>query len=293
MGMRALVAALACVVLVASGQAGGQAPGRAPAAAEFFSFEEDFEGWTSGDIVTSGSQVEVARSEDRAKDGRTSVKLRLHSRGEVPTAAAWIQRAFKLAPNKTYEVEVGFSLATADSGGPAIAGPSGVMAGTTRQAPVALRDAIAFVQGDFIFSNRSPRYRWLTKRYEYTANTDDAGELSVIVGVVAAGLDASYYVDSVRIGFTERQAGAVSPVISSAVFAGKKLTIEGAGFGPSPRVIIKNVDRTDFLTSSSDHSIRLRGGLASLGLSPGSNRIRVVDDTTAAASEPFDFIVTI
>jgi hypothetical protein len=64
--------------------------------------------------------------------------------------------------------------------------------------------------------------------------------------------------------------------------------IEGSGFGPSPRVLINNVDRTSFVVLSSPELIKVKGAFFDLGLRDGDNSIRIVDDTTAAASEPFD-----
>lgn len=264
----------------------------APELVEFFSFEQDFEGWMPESILTAGSTASITRSQDRSIDGQTSVKLAVHTTGEVgPKAAAWIQRAFTLAPNETYQLEVRYFLATSD-GGLAIAGPTGTMVGATNSPPASLSDALTFFHGT-VMSDRSPRYRWLKKEYEFTARTDEAGRISVIIGVVLSGLDSSYYIDGIRTKFTRRQPGAIQPVINSASIAGKRLTVQGSGFASSARVIINDIDRSDLIVVSSDSSITLRGSGRVLGSTGrgGHNAIRVVHDTTAAASEPFDLLV--
>jgi hypothetical protein len=259
----------------------------APELVEFFSFEQDFEGWMPESILVAGSTASITRSQDRAIDGQTSLKLAVRGIGEVPTAAVWIQRGFTLAPGETYQVQLRYFLATAD-GLRAIGTPTGTVVAATNSPPANL-DEVFLLFHEFVVSDRSPRYRWLRKQYEFTAQTDDEGTLSVIIGVMASGIDTNYYIDGVRIKFTRRQAGAVQPVIKSASFSGKRLTIQGSAFGPSPRVIINDIDRSDLIVVSSDSSITLRGGAAALGLTgPGHGGIRVVDDTTAAASAPFD-----
>jgi hypothetical protein len=257
----------------------------APELVEFFSFEQDFEGWTP---EMAGAPGAISRSQDRAIDGQTSVKLDVHPPGEVVLSAVWIQRGFTLTPNETYQVQVRYFLAARDGG--AGFGGTDTMAGATNSPPSSLTDALTFLR-DFVRSDKSPRYQWLRKEYEFTARTDDAGALSIVTGVIAGGIFASYYIDGIRIKFTRRQAGSVQPIISAASRLGKRLTIQGSGFGTSPRVIINDVDRSDFIVAASENSTTLRGSQSSLGLTRSPNKVRLVDDNTAAASEPFDLVV--
>jgi hypothetical protein len=257
----------------------------APEVVEFFSFEQDFEGWTP---EMAGAPGAISRSQDRAIDGETSIKLDVHPPGEVITSAVWIQRGFTLTPNETYQVQVRYFLAARDGG--AEIGGTNTMAGATSSPPSTLSDALTFLE-DFVRSDKSPRYQWLLKEYEFTARTDDAGALSIMTGVLAGGVFLSYYIDGIRIKFTRKQAGSVQPIISAASRLGKRLTIQGSGFGTSPRVIINDVDRSDFIVAASDNSTTLRGSQSSLGLTRSHNKVRVVDDNTAAASEPFDLFV--
>jgi photosystem II stability/assembly factor-like uncharacterized protein len=66
------------------------------------------------------------------------------------------------------------------------------------------------------------------------------------------------------------------PSIESAVFDGKKkLTINGRGFGESPRVLINGEDQTSRISSASATSIKLKGKAKKLGLNPGDNSVQV------------------
>jgi hypothetical protein len=60
--------------------------------------------------------------------------------------------------------------------------------------------------------------------------------------------------------------------ITSAAFeAPKKLTISGINLSKAPRVLINDVDRTDFIVDASDTTIQLRGKAKKLKLKPGDN----------------------
>src|SRR5262249_21599912 len=79
------------------------------------------------------------------------------------------------------------------------------------------------------------------------------------------------------------------PFIDSAGFDGKKtLTISGSQFGSAPQVSINGQDRTDFVASSTDTSINLKGKAKRLGLKSGDNTLQVID-STGATSDLFTF----
>lgn len=75
------------------------------------------------------------------------------------------------------------------------------------------------------------------------------------------------------------------PQISSVVFdAPKKLTISGSQFGSAPRVLIDDVERTDFVIGATDVSIQLKGKAKKLGLKSGDNTIQVLDSSGASSN---------
>jgi photosystem II stability/assembly factor-like uncharacterized protein len=75
------------------------------------------------------------------------------------------------------------------------------------------------------------------------------------------------------------------PTITSASFDGyKNLSIEGSGFGLSPRVLINGSDRSDFITSSSTTTIALKGKPKKLGLRVGENTLQVISAAGAPSN---------
>ncbi len=73
------------------------------------------------------------------------------------------------------------------------------------------------------------------------------------------------------------------PVISSATFTGKLLTITAATLGDLPRVFINGVDQTDKIKRAQGSQITIKGKKRPLGLASGENRIRVVRGQAASA----------
>ena len=77
------------------------------------------------------------------------------------------------------------------------------------------------------------------------------------------------------------------PSIDSVDFNGtKKLTVFGDKFGSASRLSINNQDRTGFITSISDNTIRVKAKSKKLGLTAGDNTIQVFD-TSGSASNVF------
>ena len=75
------------------------------------------------------------------------------------------------------------------------------------------------------------------------------------------------------------------PSIATVTFNGKKrLTIDGAGFGDSPTVMINGEDRTFRIAESSDASIVLTGKIKKLGLRSGENIVQVFTSDNASSN---------
>jgi len=75
------------------------------------------------------------------------------------------------------------------------------------------------------------------------------------------------------------------PTILDAYLTGsgkKKLTIHGNGFGNSSRVFINGAERTDFVTSVFETTIKLKGKQKKLGFVTGNNTVQVKDATGAS-----------
>jgi photosystem II stability/assembly factor-like uncharacterized protein len=75
------------------------------------------------------------------------------------------------------------------------------------------------------------------------------------------------------------------PSIVAVAFNGKKrLTIDGAGFGDSPTVMINGEDRSFRIAESSDTSILLTGKIKKLGLRSGDNTVQVITSDSVSSN---------
>src|SRR5262249_54936231 len=70
--------------------------------------------------------------------------------------------------------------------------------------------------------------------------------------------------------------GLGAPAIASATLSGKRLTIEGVGFGNSPAVTINGAEVSTFITASSDTGVTLKAKPKKLNLHAGDNVLLVV-----------------
>jgi BNR/Asp-box repeat. len=75
------------------------------------------------------------------------------------------------------------------------------------------------------------------------------------------------------------------PKITSVEWNGKKLmVIDGNAFDSGAHLVINDVDRTDFIRSITDTTIRIKGKARGLGLKAGDNTIRVTNSDGAATN---------
>jgi hypothetical protein len=83
----------------------------------------------------------------------------------------------------------------------------------------------------------------------------------------------------------------LAPAIDSVAYDGRKtLTISGSQFGAAPRVSINDQDKTDFIASSTDTSITIKGKAKRLGLKSGNNTLQVID-SAGTTSNVFTLIL--
>lgn len=166
---------------------------------EFYSFENDSEGWTaSGTDLDLGSGFipwSISRSQERAEDGNTSFKLdlaSLNSRGKI-----WIERQFIAEPNRIYQVSVEYALAS--TGGDL--GAYTMITGVLTKRPETRTDLIPAYKDLASNENSSPAvYAWAERKYEFTVRTGDEGTLYAVIGMWGtSGLHHIVFVDSVRV----------------------------------------------------------------------------------------------
>lgn len=80
---------------------------------DFYSFENDMEGWSINGTELNLDEWAVTRSQERAFDGSTAVKLDLTNNNDA--GKIWIEKPFLVEPNRLYEVNVSYSFASADA----------------------------------------------------------------------------------------------------------------------------------------------------------------------------------
>lgn len=79
---------------------------------EFYSFENDMEGWTTKGTDLVLNEWSITRSQDMAKEGSSSLKLDLFNRND--NGKIWVEKAFTVEPNQIYQASVEYSLASAE-----------------------------------------------------------------------------------------------------------------------------------------------------------------------------------
>lgn len=106
----------------------------------------------------------------------------------------------------------------------------------------------------------------------------NSGMPPVVVTAFAAQESGLIQASTYGRGAYEIMAGVSRPAISSVEFNKKKMTINGSRFSGSPSVIINDIDRTSYVKTVSDTTIRLKAKPKKIGLIEGDNTIRVVNE---------------
>lgn len=79
--------------------------------------------------------------------------------------------------------------------------------------------------------------------------------------------------------------GKVQPRINSVTSDGiKRVFIDGSGFDQPPKIVVNGEDKTSWISSSSDTSVKLKGKLKKIGLRPGSNTVQAINADGAASN---------
>ncbi len=177
----------------------------------FFSFEDDLEGWTINaiDVGEEGGVSDdwtISRSQDMSRDGATSVKLDLANYNDA--GKVWMERTFPVQANRSYQVELRFSFASADWGS---ANLWTLIAGVLPEHPRTIEELRPAYQGDTGNGRDSgpADFVWLDKSYVVNVQSDSMATLHVVIGVWGTyEVARTYYVDSVRVTIDEMGAQA-------------------------------------------------------------------------------------
>jgi hypothetical protein len=104
------------------------------------------------------------------------------------------------------------------------------------------------------------------------------GRYQVNVQAIAGGI-----LKKSEISLTVGDSDSVPSIASIVFLAPKNLTIQGSKFGTNPRVLINNLDKSEYIKSAGDSLIKIKGKAKNLGLKTGDNDIQVVNDSGGAS----------
>ena len=78
---------------------------------------------------------------------------------------------------------------------------------------------------------------------------------------------------------------AALPAIASVNWDGKKtMVVSGSAFDSGARLLINDADRTDYVRSLNDSTMRVKAKAKALGLKTGDNTIRIVNGDGVASN---------
>jgi len=172
----------------------------------FFSFEHDMEGWNVNgtDLELDDSTIywTITRSQERAKDGNTSVKFALDNLNDA--GKIWMERPFIVESNHTYRVTVEYAFASADFGNFNL---FKIITGVQQNPPQTGDDLVDIYNNNKDHTGNGDSsdlgYKWLNKKYEFTTQSGEDGRLYVVIGIWGTWETyRTYYFDSVRVTLT-------------------------------------------------------------------------------------------
>ncbi|MBI3652503.1 MAG: hypothetical protein HY231_15895 [Acidobacteria bacterium] len=165
---------------------------------EFFSFENELEGWTPKaiDVEAQGTTLpwSVTRSQQFFQDGKNSAQFEINSSNGK--AKVWIERAFTVEPGRKYRVNVEYGFFSQLD-----VRNSTLITGVLRDRPESAADLELFYQED----TGKPGSPWKRKQYQFTAKSKKSSTLYVVIGIFASQQGVQlYYFDNVCISISAK-----------------------------------------------------------------------------------------
>lgn len=157
-----------------------------------YSFESGLEAWVpnSADLSGPGATWSIDTSSDVTSVGSGAARFMLdNANGD---GKIWLEREFELTAERTYDVQITFDLASAESGSPwrVLAGAHD--ASPSSAAQLTVQDATTPGNG----------YEWTERSYTVQAAPDDEGLVVVVLGLWGTSEESrTYYVDNVHLVF--------------------------------------------------------------------------------------------
>lgn len=166
-----------------------------------FGFDQDLEGWTPDGTDLDDPPVDwsIEWTSDPSASGGGSVEFfldNINDQGKI-----WIERAFDLEPNTTYDVELAYAFGTSDWGAINL---WTIIAGVHVEPPET-REDLTFQEDTGHGAEEDLGLVWTDRAYELTATTGEDGRLWVAIGVWGTWeTPRTYFVDDVELTFTPR-----------------------------------------------------------------------------------------
>ena len=175
-----------------------------PAGSQFYSFEDDLQGWTprAADLELGGGLIDwsVTRAQEYldGEDGTFSIRFdlnNLNNKGKI-----WIERAFAVEPGRKYKVSVDYALHSQDCGD---APRFRIITGVFRSPPETADDLANSFQEKT--TSTGCTWGWLHKSYDFTIKSKKKDTLYVVIGIWGTQLaHRTYNFDSVCVTLTPR-----------------------------------------------------------------------------------------
>ena len=163
-----------------------------PEGSQFYSFENDMEGWTANATDVGPADWSISPSTDLWDDGVRSLKIDLNNlsgKGKV-----WIARAFAVEPGSKYRVSLDYSFGGRFR-------EYRIIAGVFRSPPLTADDLSSAFQDDIPVELP----RWIHRSNEFTIKSKKGNTLYVVIGVMGTReTHREYFIDSVCVTFTKK-----------------------------------------------------------------------------------------
>jgi hypothetical protein len=171
------------------------------------SFETDLDGWSIKATQVWGDPPEawsITRSQDRARDGSTSLKFVLVNINDAEKI--WIEKAFAVEPSQTYNVIVDYGLASSIS---ATSAAFTIITGVLTSSPDTREDLRPAFKDEANNGTREGGYKWRDAAYAFTVQSREQGMLYVVIGIWGTWeVTDIYYIDDIRISISKKPEGA-------------------------------------------------------------------------------------
>lgn len=177
-----------------------------PEGTQFYSFEDDMEGWTPSatDLDFGGSLIDwsITRIQPYAlgaEDGASAIQFDINNvnqKGKI-----WIERPFVVESRSKYKVNVEYGFNSRDNGNRRFT----IITGVLRRRPETADDLVPAYQED----TTSGYWGWLHKNYTFKVKSKKSDVLFVVIGIRGTEVKKQqdphriYHIDSVVVTITK------------------------------------------------------------------------------------------